>query len=119
MAFVRKKTKVYPWPVEVKRPSEDIPGEFEKFEFKGKFVRLTRTELDKFEEEDEFSALVKILVDWEDVNEEDGTPIPFSKSVLKEFAEDVDSNDHILDYGKFKIVMDEVSIPYLEGAKTL
>ena len=61
MAFVRKKTKVYPWPVEVKRPSEDIPGEFEKFEFKGKFVRLTRTELDKFEEEDEFSALVKIL----------------------------------------------------------
>ena len=33
-----------------------------------------------------------------------------------EFAEDVNSNDHILDYGKFKIVMDEVSIPYLEGA---
>ena len=73
MAFVRKKTKVYPWPVVVIRPSEDIPGEFEKFEFKGKFVRLTRTELDKFEEEDEFSALVKILVGWEDVNEEDGT----------------------------------------------
>ena len=90
MAFVRKKTKVYPWPVEVKRPSEDIPGEFEKFEFKGKFVRLTRTELDKFEEEDEFQALVKILVGWEDVNEEDGTPIPFNKAVLKEFSEDVD-----------------------------
>ena len=40
MAFVRKKTKVYPWPVEVKRPSEDIPGEFEKFEFKGNTMFL-------------------------------------------------------------------------------
>ena len=90
MAFVRKKTKVYPWPVEVKRPSEDIPGEFEKFEFKGQFVRLSRTELDKFEDEDEFSALEKILVGWEDVNEEDGTPITFSKTALKEFSEDVD-----------------------------
>ena len=90
MAFVRKKSKVYPWPVEVKRPSESVPGEFEKFEFKGKFVRLTRTELDKFEVEDEFTALVKILVGWEDVNEEDGTPISFSKTMLKEFAEDTD-----------------------------
>ena len=33
-----------------------------------------------------------------------------------EFAEDVDSNDHILDYGKFKIVINEVSVPYLENA---
>jgi len=90
MAFVRKKTKVYPWPVEVKRPSETRPGEFEKFEFTGKFVRLSRTELDKFEDEDEYSALSKILVGWEDVNEEDGTPISFTKPVLKEFTEDVD-----------------------------
>ena len=33
-----------------------------------------------------------------------------------EFAEDVNPNDHILDYGKFKIVINEVSIPYLENA---
>ena len=32
----------------------------------------------------------KILVGWEDVNEEDGTPISFSKGILKEFAEDTD-----------------------------
>ena len=29
MAFVRKKTKVYPWPVEVKTPSETKIGEFD------------------------------------------------------------------------------------------
>ena len=90
MAFVRKKTKVYPWPVEVERPSESIPGEFEKTSFTGKFARLSRTELNNFEDEDEYSALSKILVGWEDVNEEDGTPISFSKSILKEFAEDTD-----------------------------
>ena len=32
------------------------------------------------------------------------------------FDDAVDSNDHILDFGKFKIVIDEVSIPYLENA---
>ena len=90
MAFVRKKTKVYPWPVEVERPSETIPGEFEKTSFTGKFARLSRTELNKFDDEDEYSALSKILVGWEDVNEEDGTPIEFNDKTLKEFAEDID-----------------------------
>ena len=97
MAFVRKKTKIYPWPVKIQRPSENIPGEFEKFEFIGKFVRLSRTELDNFENEDEYSALVKILVGWEDINEEDGSPIAFSKIVLKEFSEDVDFVKGVLD----------------------
>ena len=97
MAFVRKKTKVYSWPVVVKSPSENTPGEFDEFEFKGKFVRLTRTQLDEFEDEDANSALEKILVGWEDVNEEDGTPITFSKTALKDFSEDVDFVKGVLD----------------------
>ena len=97
MAFVRKKTKIYSWPVEVKRPSESVPGEFETTKFIASFVRLTKTELDAFDEQDEFSALSKILVGWEDVNEEDGTPITFSKTVLKEFADDVDFVQGVLD----------------------
>ena len=97
MAFVRKKSKVYPWPVEVKRPSESVPGEFETTKFIGKFARLDRSSLDKFEDEDEFSALSKILVGWEDVNEEDGTAIEFNKTILKEFSEDVDFVKGVLD----------------------
>ena len=97
MAFVRKKTKVFPWPVEVKRPSETKVGEFESFTFEGKFARLTRTELDKFEEEDEFDALKKILVGWSNINEEDGTPVNFSQEVLKEFSEDVDFVQGVLE----------------------
>ena len=97
MAFVRKKTKVYPWPVEVKTPSETQIGEFDTTSFTGKFVRLSRKELDTFDSSTEFEALKKVLVGWEDVNEEDGTPIVFSKTVLKEFAEDIDFVAGVLD----------------------
>ena len=90
MAFVRKKTKVYPWPVEIKTPSETNIGEFDTTSFTGKFIRLSRKELDTFESSSEFEALKKVLVGWDDVNEEDGTPIVFSDKVLKEFAEDID-----------------------------
>ena len=90
MAFVRKKTKVYPWPVEVKTPSETEIGEFDITSFTAKFVRLSRKELDSFESATEFEALKKVLVGWDDVNEEDGTPVEFSDKALKEFAEDID-----------------------------
>ena len=97
MAFVRKKSKVFPWPVEVKRPSEKNLGQFETTSFTGKFIRLTRTELNNFEEATEFEALEKVLVGWDDVNEEDGTPIEFNKTNLKEFSEDVDFVAGVLD----------------------
>ena len=97
MAFVRKKTKVYPWPVEVKTPSETEVGEFDTTSFIGKFVRLSRKELDSFESATEFEALKKVLAGWEDVNEEDGTPIKFSDAVLEEFSEDIDFVAGVLD----------------------
>lgn len=33
-----------------------------------------------------------------------------------DFASSVNSSDHILDYGKFKIVIDELSLPYFSDA---
>ena len=97
MAFVRKKTKVYSWPVQVKTPSETEIGEFETTEFTGKFIRLSRSELDSFESATEYEALKKVLVGWEDLKEEDGTPIQFSKAELKSFAEDTDFVAGVLD----------------------
>ena len=97
MAFVRKKTKVYPWPVEIRTPSETKIGEFETTTFTGKFIRLSRSELDSFESASEYEAVKKVLVGWIDVNEEDGTPIEFSDKVLKEFAEDIDFVAGVLD----------------------
>ena len=97
MAFIRKKTKVYCWPVEVKPPSETNIGEFDTSEFIGKFKSLSRSELNSFEEDTEFKALEKVLVGWEDLTEEDGTPIKFSKAELKNFSEDTDFVAGVLD----------------------
>ena len=97
MAFVRKKTKVYPWPVQVKTPSETNIGELDTSEFIGKFKRLSRSELNSFNEESEYKALEKVLVGWENLTEEDGTPIQFSKAELKIFAEDTDFVAGVLD----------------------
>ena len=97
MAFVRKKTKVFPWPVEIRTPSETKIGEFDTTSFTGKFIRLSRSELDSFESASEYEALKKVLVGWEDVNEEDGTPVEFSDKALKEFAEDIDFVAGVLD----------------------
>ena len=56
MSFVRKKISAYPWPVEIKKPSETTPGEFETSTFIIKFKRLKKTELVKFEAEQDYRA---------------------------------------------------------------
>jgi len=69
MAFVRKKSKVFPWPVEVKRPSETNLGQFETNSFTGKFIRLSRTELNNFEENlIKTSELSGFLINKKDYN---------------------------------------------------
>ena len=90
MAFIRRKSKAYPWPVEIKRPSETNAGEFETEKFTIKFKRLSKKELDAFSKADEDKALEKIVVGWSDISEEDGTEIHFTKTNLKEFSEDID-----------------------------
>ena len=90
MAFIRRKSKAYPWPVEIKRPSETNAGEFETDTFTIKFKRLAKKELEAFGKADEDKALEKIVVGWSEITEEDGTEIPFTKTNLKDFSEDVD-----------------------------
>ena len=59
MSFIRKKISAYPWPVEIKKPSETKPGEFETSTFIIKFKRLKKSELTKFETDQDFGALKK------------------------------------------------------------
>ena len=89
MAFVRKKNKNFKWPVEVKEPSSDRPGEFDTSEFVAIFKRVKMSELEKMGDATGLPFLEKILVGWEGI-EEDGEPLAFSKELLKEFADDVD-----------------------------
>ena len=57
MAFIRRKSKAYPWPVEIKRPSETNPGEFDTDRFTVQFKRLSRKELNDFDKIGEDKAL--------------------------------------------------------------
>ena len=90
MAFIRRKSKAYPWPVEIKRPSETNAGEFETEKFTVKFKRLNKKELNTFTDKEDLQALEKIVMGWSEIAEEDGTEIPFTKATLKEFSEDID-----------------------------
>ena len=90
MAFIKKKVSAYPWPVEVKKPSEQSPGEFEVSTFIVKFKRLKKSELTKFEGEQDFAALKLIIAGWEQIEDEGGKAITFTDKNLKDFSEDVD-----------------------------
>jgi hypothetical protein len=105
MAFVRKKVKTFKWPVEVKEPSSERPGEFDSSEFVAIFKRVKMSELEKMGEATGLPFLEKILVGWEGI-EEDGQEVSFSKATLKEFADDVDW---------LKAVLNAYTATYSEG----
>ena len=106
MAFIKKKLAVYPWPVEVSKPSQTNVGEFETTTFTVKFIRLKTSELVKFEEDalglEPVEMLKMIVAGWTDYSYEDGKDIPFSDKELEEIAEDPDMVAAISDgYKKF------------------
>lgn len=94
MAFIKKKLAVYPWPVEVSKPSETKVGEFESTTFTVKFIRLKTSELVKFEDEsvdlEPVEMLKMIVAGWMDYTDEAGKDIPFCDKELAEMAEDAD-----------------------------
>ena len=90
MAFVRKKVKTFKWPVQVTEPSEDRPGEFDKFEFTAVFKRIKLSELNSLSEDSGLPLLKKVMVGWEGIQDESGKEVPFSTKELEEFCEDVD-----------------------------
>ncbi len=90
MPFIRKKVESFPWPVEIKKPSFEKPGEFETSKFTVTFKRLSRKELETFGDKDEAKAFEKVIVGWNDITDDEGNPVPFSPKELKELIDDVD-----------------------------
>lgn len=88
MAFIRKKSKTFKWPVEVKEPSETVAGQFETHEFTAVFNRVARSVITQMVDEDENTLISLILAGWEDIEEETGKPVPFTSKNLSEFADD-------------------------------
>ena len=93
MTFVLDQSPSYKWKVEV---NVNKDGTVHTEVFTALFKNITQSrfkEMVKMVEDkqiEDIDVTKEILVGWEDVNEEDGTPISFSKTVLKEFSEDTD-----------------------------
>lgn len=85
MAFIKRAagTGTYKWPVEVKTPNN---GEYETESFTLIFKRLKSGQAGGYKNDLEF--LKAVIVGWEDYNDSDGKPVPFSQKELKELLDD-------------------------------
>jgi len=108
MSFIKKKVSAYPWPVEVRKPSEEVAGEFETHKFTIRFKRLAKKELNEFQEKEDYEALKTIIAGWSEIKDEEDKDVLFSQKNLKDFSEDVDFVQGVVAaFGKFYATADE------------
>jgi hypothetical protein len=94
MAFVLQQSPTYNWPVRILIPTD---GRREQFTFTAKFNRLKQSRIKELVEisQDPSAAdaisdaelLGELLAGWDDVVDDAGKPVPFSKLALEQLAE--------------------------------
>jgi hypothetical protein len=86
MAFVRKKSSTFKWPVTVEFPVDG--GRFEKETFDAVFKRIGRSDFQKLVDKGDTDLIEAVVAGWEGMQDESGKDLPFSLSALKEQLED-------------------------------
>ena len=86
MALVRKKVSTVKWPVSVKVPADG--GKWHKATFTGIFKLCTLTEYGEYANQGDPELIKAVLEDWEGIEEEDGTEVPFNSKNLDSFLDD-------------------------------
>lgn len=86
MAFVRKKSSTFKWPVTVEFPVDG--GRFEAESFDAIFKRVGRIEFTKLVDKGDTDLIEAVLVGWEGVKDEAEKEIPFTKAALKDLLDD-------------------------------
>lgn len=86
MAFVRKKSSTFKWPVTVEFPVDG--GRFEKETFDAVFKRIGRSDFQKLVDKGDTDLIEAVMVGWEGMQDEAGKELAFSPSNLKEQIED-------------------------------
>lgn len=96
--FIVKKEHEYEWPVDVKVPSDKLPGHYDVQRFFARFRALPTSEAQALREaldalpEDERRAqahdlLHRVMVGWREIQGEDGQPLPYSAEALDQACE--------------------------------
>jgi hypothetical protein len=86
MAFVRKKSATFKWPVTVESPVDG--GRFESETFDAVFKRIGRSEFQKLIDKGDLELVEAVLSGWEGIADEAGKEVPFTKGTLKEMLDD-------------------------------
>jgi hypothetical protein len=86
MAFVRKKSSSFKWPVTVEFPVDG--GRFETESFDAVFKRIGRARFTELVDKGDFDLVEAVLEGWEGVKDEDGKDIPFTKASLEDMLDD-------------------------------
>lgn len=81
MAFIRKSSGTYKWPLIVRYPSETKVGAFDEHSMTIVFRRLKATETIGL---NNFDLMVKAVAGWDGFNDTEGEPVPFTVEALKE-----------------------------------
>jgi hypothetical protein len=86
MAFVRKKSSTFKWPVTVDFPVDG--GRFESESFDAVFKRIGRTDFQKLIDKGDTDLIETVLVGWEGVKDESDKDIAFTKAALRDQLDD-------------------------------
>jgi hypothetical protein len=86
MAFVRKKSSTFKWPVTVESPVDG--GRFENETFDAVFKRIGRSEFQKLIDKGDIELIEAVLQGWEGITDEAGKELPFTKATVKEQLDD-------------------------------
>ncbi len=86
MPLIKKSNKVIKWPVTISDPEDG--GSFGTMEYTAHFKKVGRKTLEELVQIGDGNLLEGTVVGWDDMQDESGNIIPFSKKELKEWCED-------------------------------
>jgi hypothetical protein len=85
MGFKYTKVTSYKWPVTVELPDN---GQYNKETFTAIFKRVGRKAFEDLDDARTAEFIDEVLLGWEDVVDDEGTPIPFCEEMKAELMDD-------------------------------
>lgn len=86
MAFVRKTSSTFKWPVTVEFPVDG--GRFETESFDAIFKRIGRAEFQKLVDKGDTELIEAVMAGWEGVKDEADKEVPFTKAAMRDMLDD-------------------------------
>ena len=87
MALIKKKVTSIKWPVTVNSPTDG--GKWKKESFTGIFKKVCITQIEKLADKGDPQLVKDVLEGWEDIKDDDGNDVAFTKKELDGFLNDI------------------------------